>query len=162
MKVRNKKSSKPRNFVFFLQSDTPFFGVVFLRMHSPENQQIAPENQWLEDVFPIKIASSFWGYVDFLGDRPLNHVSFWHPVFKTGFWKVFLPTFGASGSSYSSMVQWDLVTRSNMLTSETSEPVVPGTTRRSVPCTAQRGPGGNPFANERNADLPRCGNPFDK
>ena len=34
--------------------------------------------------------------------------------------------------------------------------------RRSVPCTAQRGPGGNPFANERNADLPRCGNPFDK
>eukprot|EP00434_Breviolum_minutum_P029403 symbB.v1.2.026003.t1/scaffold2564.1/size76319/2 len=34
--------------------------------------------------------------------------------------------------------------------------------RRSVPCTAQRVPGGNPFANERNADLPRCGNPFDK
>ena len=134
-------------------------------MHSPENQQIAPENQWLEDVFSIKIASSFFGdMLILLGGRccPLNFFSFWHPVFKTGFWKVFLPTFGASGSSYSSMVQWDLVTRSNMLTSETSKPVVPGTTRRSVPCTAQRVPGGNPFANERNADLPRCGNPFDK
>ena len=28
--------------------------------YSPENERMSPENQWLEDVFPTKIAP-FWG-----------------------------------------------------------------------------------------------------